>query len=70
MSNAPESPARNQLNEQVEAFLSKGGEINEIPTGTTAWRQDNKKSPWAKPQGKKEEADSDAPPATPEAVAQ
>jgi len=55
VSDSPESQARNQLNAQVEAFLSKGGEIQEIPVGETAWNQNAQKSQWARQQVKGKE---------------
>ncbi|MDF3935432.1 hypothetical protein P3W75_22590 [Pseudomonas citronellolis] len=43
------------MNAQVEAFLSKGGEIQEIPVGETAWNQNAQKSQWARQQVKGKE---------------
>ncbi|MBD9414652.1 hypothetical protein IB234_08755 [Pseudomonas sp. PDM16] len=44
---------RSSLDEQVEAFLVKGGEITQIATGTSGIAADYKKAPWSKPQDKK-----------------
>ncbi|WP_280285626.1 hypothetical protein [Pseudomonas sp. BN415] len=56
MSDTPTSRSRSQLDEQTQAFLSKGGEIKEIPTGATGWNTDRKKTQWTKAQTKKPDA--------------
>ncbi|MFC5695908.1 hypothetical protein ACFPU0_10095 [Pseudomonas sp. GCM10022186] len=56
MSDAATSRTRSQLDEQTRAFLSKGGEITEVPTGKSGWNADRKKSQWTKGQAKKPEA--------------
>jgi hypothetical protein len=56
MSDAATSRARSELAEQTKAFLSKGGEITEIPSGKTGWDTERKKSQWTKAQAKKPEA--------------
>ncbi|WP_271408017.1 hypothetical protein [Pseudomonas sp. Q1-7] len=53
MSDAPASRAQSVLNEQIEAFLSKGGEITEVPSGKSGWNAVRKKSQWAKEDSKK-----------------
>lgn len=53
MSDTPASRARSELDKQTEAFLSKGGEITEVPTGKTGWNADRKKSQWTKAQASK-----------------
>ncbi|BAN48265.1 hypothetical protein [Metapseudomonas resinovorans] len=58
MSDAETSRARSELDEQTKAFLSKGGEIKEIPTGATGWDADRKKSQWTKAQARKPETES------------
>ncbi|MFC4860871.1 hypothetical protein SA496_09035 [Pseudomonas sp. JS3066] len=55
MSDNPTNRARSELDEQTRAFLSKGGEITEVPTGKTGWNTGRQKSQWSKPQAKKPE---------------
>ncbi|GLZ84345.1 hypothetical protein Pres01_03960 [Metapseudomonas resinovorans] len=55
MSDNPSSRARSELDEQTRAFLSKGGEITEVPTGKTGWNTGRQKSQWTKGQAKKPE---------------
>ncbi|WP_333908707.1 hypothetical protein [Pseudomonas sp. Q1-7] len=43
-SDAPASRAQSVLNEQIESFLSKGGEITEVPSGKSGWNAVRKKS--------------------------
>ncbi|HSX70615.1 MAG TPA: hypothetical protein VLF16_06750 [Pseudomonas sp.] len=57
---------RSSLDEQIEAFLTKGGEITEVAIGTSGISADHKKAHWSKSQAKK--ADAKAPRA--EAVAE
>lgn len=52
------SPLQLKLDEQIEAFLTKGGEITQIAIGTSGLSADAKKSQWSKPQAKKPEAKS------------
>ncbi|WP_177326910.1 hypothetical protein [Pseudomonas sp. ML96] len=47
-----------KLDEQIEAFLTKGGEITQIAIGTTGLSADSRKAHWSKPQAKKPEAKS------------
>ena len=44
------------LDEQVQAFLAKGGEITQIAIGTSGVSADTKPSQWSKAQTKKSEA--------------
>ncbi|MBB4867020.1 hypothetical protein IB274_05265 [Pseudomonas sp. PDM18] len=43
---------RSELDEKIAAFLSQGGEIQEIPVGQLAVKVE-RKSQWAKSEGKK-----------------
>lgn len=43
---------RSELDEKIAAFLSQGGEIQEIPVGQLAVKAE-RKSQWAKSDGKK-----------------
>ncbi|WP_447750207.1 hypothetical protein [Pseudomonas nicosulfuronedens] len=43
---------RSELDEKIAAFLSQGGEIQEIPVGQLAVKIE-KKSQWAKSEGRK-----------------
>ncbi|WP_083245871.1 hypothetical protein [Pseudomonas sp. TCU-HL1] len=52
MSDTPASRARSALDEQTKAFLSKGGEITEVPTGKSGWNTERTKSQWTKAQAK------------------
>ena len=53
MPDAPASRAQSVLNEQIETFLSKGGEITAVPSGKSGWNADRKKSQWTTAQDKK-----------------
>ncbi|WP_341785695.1 hypothetical protein [Pseudomonas nicosulfuronedens] len=46
MSNSEIKFARSELDKQISAFLSKGGEIQEIPAGKHAHREPFKRSEW------------------------
>ncbi|MCY1220204.1 hypothetical protein D9M68_207330 [compost metagenome] len=55
MSDAAIRRTRSELDEQTRAFLSKGGEITEVPTGKSGWNPGRQKSQWTKAQAKKPE---------------
>lgn len=55
MSDNTTNRARSELDEQMKAFLAKGGEITEIPTGKTGWNTGQQKSQWTRAQTKKPE---------------
>ena len=52
MSESEQDRTRLELDEKIAAFLSQGGEIQEIPVGQLAVKVE-KKSQWAKSEGKK-----------------
>lgn len=48
MSDPVHDNLRSALDDQIEAFLSKGGEITEVPTGTSGMNTDAKKTQWSR----------------------